>query len=60
MFNEKITTEFMSFSHQVSATFDVIRTEQMFGDFGIYHRELMLGPIVEDTIYLQTNKVDSY
>ena len=50
-----MTSEFVSYLHEIFASFGTIRTRRMFGGFGIYHRDLMFGLVIEETLYLKAD-----
>jgi DNA transformation protein len=50
-----MTTEFVSYLHEVFAPFGIIQIRRMFGGFGLYHQSLMFGLVVDDTLYLKAD-----
>ncbi len=54
-----MSTEFVTYLHEVFAQFGTIRTRRMFGGFGIYHQSLMFGLIINDTLYLKADGISS-
>ncbi len=46
-------SEFVTYLHEVFATFGPINSKRMFGGHGIYHQELMIGLVADDTLYLK-------
>jgi DNA transformation protein len=50
-----MTTEFISYLHEVFAPFGIIQIRRMFGGFGLYHQSLMFGLVVDDTLYLKVD-----
>lgn len=54
-----MTTEFVSYLHEVFASFGTIRARRMFGGFGIYHGELMFGLVIEDTLFLKADAMST-
>ncbi len=48
--------EYVEFLKEIFSEFGEIRSRKMFGGHGIYHNNLMIGLVADDTLYL---KVDS-
>ena len=49
-------SEFIEYLEEAFAEFGEIRARKMFGGYGLYHDDVMIGLVAEDTLYL---KVDS-
>ncbi len=54
-----MSTEFVSYLHEVFAQFGTIQTRRMFGGYGIYHQSLMFGLVIDDTLYLKADALSS-
>ncbi len=52
----KKESEFVAHLAEVFRLFGEIRWKRMFGGYGVYHRDLMIGLVADDILYL---KVDS-
>jgi DNA transformation protein len=50
-----LTTEFVSYLHEVFAPFGIIQTRRMFAGFGVYHQGMMFGLVVDDMLYLKSD-----
>jgi DNA transformation protein len=50
-----MTTEFISYLHQVFAPLGIIQIRRMFGGFGVYHQGMMFGLVADDTLYLKVD-----
>ena len=48
-------TEFVNYLHEVFAEFGPIATKPMFGGYGVYHNELMIGLVANDVLYLKAD-----
>ena len=46
-------SEFVTYLHEVFATFGPITAKRMFGGHGIYHNGLMIGLVADDALYLK-------
>lgn len=55
-----MSTEFVTYLHEVFAQFGTIQTRRMFGGFGIYHQGLMFGLVVSETLYLKADSISSH
>lgn len=51
----KKANEFVEHLNEVFRLFGPIRSRRMFGGYGIYHDELMIGLVADDTLYLKTD-----
>ena len=51
----KKVNEFVEHLNEVFSQFGTIRSRRMFGGYGIYHHELMIGLVADDTLYLKTD-----
>lgn len=51
----KQASEFVEHLSEVFRPFGAIRSRRMFGGYGIYHQELMIGLVADDTLYLKTD-----
>ncbi len=51
----KNQSEFVAHLHEVFRLFGPIRARPMFGGHGIYHHDLMIGLVANDTLYLKTD-----
>lgn len=54
-----MSTEFITYLHEVFAAFGSIQTRRMFGGFGIYHQRLMFALVINDTLYLKADHLSS-
>lgn len=54
-----MSTEFISYLHEVFASFGIIQTRRMFGGFGIYHQGLMFALVIDETLYLKADAISS-
>ena len=52
-----MSTEFISYLHEVFAPFGTIQTRRMFGGFGIYHQNLMFALVIHETLYLKADDI---
>jgi len=50
-----MSSEFVSYLHEVFAPLGVIRTRRMFGGYGIYHQDLMFAVLIDETLYLKAD-----
>ncbi|MGQ0801062.1 MAG: TfoX/Sxy family protein [Pseudomarimonas sp.] len=48
-------SEFVSYLHEVFASFGSIESKRMFGGYGIYHQGLMFGLVADDALYLKAD-----
>jgi DNA transformation protein and related proteins len=55
----KKVNEFVEHLHEVFRLFGLIHSKRMFGGYGIYHNELMIGLVADDTLYLKTDAVSA-
>lgn len=51
----KKTNEFVEHLNEVFRLFGSIRSKRMFGGFGIYHNDVMIALVADDTLYLKTD-----
>lgn len=51
--------EFVEHLHEVFDLFGNIHSKRMFGGYGIYHKERMIGLVANDTLYLKTDAVSA-
>lgn len=51
-----MSTEFISYLHEVFASFGNIQAKRMFGGFGIYHQGLMFAIVIDDILYLKADQ----
>jgi DNA transformation protein and related proteins len=51
----KKSNEFVEHLHEVFRLFGPIRSRRMFGGFGVYHHDVMIGLVADDTLYLKTD-----
>ncbi len=51
----KKANEFVEFLHEVFHCFGSLRSRPMFGGYGIYHQEVMIGLVASDVLYLKTD-----
>ena len=49
-------SEFVEFLHEQFAEFGTIRSKRMFGGYGLYYNDLMIGLVADDTLYLKADK----
>ncbi|GAC1369315.1 MAG: TfoX/Sxy family protein [Aquirhabdus sp.] len=54
-----MSTEFISYLHEVFSQFGTIQTRRMFGGFGIYHQGLMFGLVADEILYLKADAISS-
>jgi DNA transformation protein and related proteins len=55
----KKTSEFVAYLTEAFRVFGPISSRRMFGGYGIYHRDLMIGLVADDTLYLKTDAVSA-
>lgn len=55
----KKVSEFVEHLTEVFRAFGPISSRRMFGGYGIYHRDLMIGLVADDTLYLKTDAVSA-
>lgn len=55
----KKVNEFVEHLSEVFRLFGAIRSRPMFGGYGIYHQELMIGLVADDTLYLKTDALSA-
>jgi DNA transformation protein and related proteins len=55
----KKVNEFVELLHEVFRLFGPIYCKRMFGGHGIYHQELMIGLVADDTLYLKTDALSA-
>ncbi len=48
-------SEFVTYLHEVFASFGPISSKRMFGGHGIYHQGLMFGLVADDALYLKAD-----
>ncbi len=48
-------SEFVSYLHEVFASFGPINSKRMFGGHGIYHQGLMFALVADDALYLKAD-----
>lgn len=51
----KKVNEFVEHLSEVFRLFGPIHARRMFGGYGVYHHELMIGLVADDTLYLKTD-----
>lgn len=51
----KKANEFVEHLNEVFRLFGPIRSRRMFGGFGVYHHDLMIGLVADDILYLKTD-----
>ena len=51
----KKVNEFVEHLNEVFCQFGTIQSRRMFGGYGIFHHELMIGLVADDTLYLKTD-----
>jgi DNA transformation protein len=49
-------SEFVNYLHEVFQDFGSIRTRKMFGGHGIYHDDIMIGLVTDDTLYFKVDE----
>ncbi|HIF51466.1 MAG TPA: TfoX family protein [Thiotrichaceae bacterium] len=49
-------SEFVNYLHEVFQYFGSIRTRKMFGGHGIYHDDIMIGLVTDDTLYFKVDE----
>lgn len=49
-------SDFIESLYDVFIRFGTIATRRMFGGYGIYYKSLMFGLVVDETLYLKTDK----
>jgi DNA transformation protein and related proteins len=52
-------SEFVEHLNEVFRSFGAIRNKRMFGGYGIYHQDLMIGLVADDTLYLKTDPLSA-
>ncbi len=55
----KKVNEFVEHLNEVFRLFGPIYSRRMFGGYGIYHQELMIGLVADDTLYLKTDALSA-
>jgi DNA transformation protein and related proteins len=55
----KKVNEFVEHLSEVFRLFGPIYSKGMFGGYGIYHHELMIGLVADDTLYLKTDALSA-
>lgn len=55
----KQAPEFVEHLDEVFRLFGPIRCRRMFGGYGVYHHELMIGLVADDTLYLKTDSLSA-
>lgn len=55
----KKVSEFVEHLSEVFRSFGPISSRRMFGGYGIYHRDLMIGLVADDTLYLKTDAISA-
>lgn len=55
----KKTSEFVEHLHEVFRLFGPIRARRMFGGYGIYHNEVMMGLVADETLYLKIDALSA-
>lgn len=51
----KKESEFVAYLGEVFRSFGEVRSKRMFGGYGLYHQDVMIGLIAEDTLYLKVD-----
>lgn len=51
----KQANQFVAHLDEVFRPFGPIHSRRMFGGYGVYHQELMIGLVADDTLYLKTD-----
>ncbi len=54
-----MVSQFVEHLSEVFRLFGPIRSRRMFGGYGVYHNELMIGLVADDTLYLKTDAVSA-
>jgi DNA transformation protein len=49
-------SEFVKFLPETFSSFGAISIRKMFGGHGVFHEDIMIGLIADDTLYLKTDK----
>lgn len=49
-------TEFVDYLREIFAGFGDVRSRRMFGGYGLFHNDLMMGLIADDVLYLKADK----
>jgi DNA transformation protein len=49
-------SEFVNFLPEAFSNFGAISIRKMFGGHGVFHEDIMIGLIADDTLYLKTDK----
>ena len=52
----KQATEFVEYLSEVFRLFGPVRARRMFGGYGVYYQDLMIGLVANDTLYLKTDE----
>lgn len=55
----KKVNEFVQYLHEVFHLLGPIRSRRMFGGYGIYYQELMIGLVAGDILYLKTDALSA-
>lgn len=55
----KKASEFVEHLNEVFRLFGPIRSRSMFGGHGVYHQELMIGLVADDTLYLKADALSA-
>ena len=55
----KKVSEFVEHLNEVFHLLGPIHSRRMFGGYGIYHHELMIGLVADDTLYLKTDAISA-
>ncbi len=55
----KKVNEFVEHLNEVFHLFGPIQSRRMFGGYGVYHDELMIGLVADDTLYLKTDALSA-
>jgi DNA transformation protein and related proteins len=55
----KKPNQFVEHLNDTFRLFGPIYSKRMFGGYGIYHNELMIGLVADDTLYLKTDSVSA-
>ncbi|MEY4978807.1 MAG: hypothetical protein RLZZ352_1077 [Pseudomonadota bacterium] len=55
----KKSSEFVQQLNEVFRLFGVVRSRRMFGGYGIYHEEVMVGLVADDVLYLKVDAVSA-
>lgn len=52
-------TEFVQHLTEVFRLFGPVRSRRMFGGYGVYHQDVMIGLVADDTLFLKTDAVSA-